>query len=83
VIVDELDRLKEIKDRHVRWRAGYTLSVLDRLLETPTDRARLQAGDVIPGPDGRTRSQVTQNIEFDYRALARTCTGLPTEDPCI
>jgi hypothetical protein len=31
VVVDELDRLKEIKDKQVRWRAGYTLAVLDRL----------------------------------------------------
>lgn len=30
VIVDELDRLKESKDRHVRWRASYTLALLDR-----------------------------------------------------
>jgi hypothetical protein len=27
VIVDELDRLKESKDRWVRWRAGYTLGI--------------------------------------------------------
>ena len=33
VIVDELDRLKESKDKdkRARWRAGYTLAVLDRL----------------------------------------------------
>jgi PIN domain len=33
VIVDELDRLKasKDKDKRVRWRAGYTLAVLDRL----------------------------------------------------
>ncbi len=65
VVVDELDRLKEIKDQHKRWRAGYTLAVLDRLFETPTDRARLQAGAVVPGPDGRTRSQVTIELFFD------------------
>ena len=28
VIVDELDGLKHSKDKHVRWRAGYTLAVL-------------------------------------------------------
>lgn len=31
VVVDELDRLKESKDRQTRWRARYTLAVLDRL----------------------------------------------------
>jgi hypothetical protein len=31
VIVDELDRLKESKEKLVRWRAGYTLAVLGPL----------------------------------------------------
>lgn len=30
-MVDELDRLKDTKDPHVRWRPGYTLGVLDRV----------------------------------------------------
>jgi hypothetical protein len=64
-VVDELDRLKESKDKHVRWRAGYTLAVLDRLFAHSTDRAQLRAGDVVPGPDGRTRSEVTIEIVFD------------------
>ena len=33
--MDELDRLKESSNRHVRWRAGYTLAVLDRRLANP------------------------------------------------
>jgi rRNA-processing protein FCF1 len=33
VVVDELDRLKDSRDKRVRWRAGYTLAVLDRLLD--------------------------------------------------
>ncbi|MFE2091568.1 hypothetical protein [Streptomyces sp. NPDC059460] len=32
-VVDELDRLKESKDRHTRWRADHTLAVLDKLLD--------------------------------------------------
>jgi hypothetical protein len=32
VVVDELDRLKQSKDDHVRWRARHTLEVLDRVL---------------------------------------------------
>jgi len=32
VVIDELDGLKRDRRNHVRWRAGYTLAVLDRLL---------------------------------------------------
>lgn len=39
VVIDELDRLKDIKDRHTRWRAGYTLAVLDRVLSGSTASA--------------------------------------------
>ncbi|WP_327385800.1 PIN domain-containing protein [Streptomyces sp. NBC_01207] len=31
-VVDELDKLKESRNQHTRWRAGYSLAVLDRLL---------------------------------------------------
>ena len=40
VVVDELDRLKDTKDPHVRWRAGYTLGVLDRVCGQVTGPAR-------------------------------------------
>lgn len=36
VVVDELDRLKEVKDRDVRWRAGYTVAVIDRVFAETT-----------------------------------------------
>ncbi len=65
LIVDELDRLKESKDKRVRWRAGYSLAVLDRLFADGAGRARLRAGDVVPGPDGLTRSEVTIELVFD------------------
>jgi len=66
VVVDELDRLKEIKDRHVRWRAGYTLAVLDRLFQTSTAPARLHAaGTLPPGPHGRVRDEVVVELLFD------------------
>jgi hypothetical protein len=65
VVVDELDRLKEIKDRHVRWRAGYTLAVIDRVLEDPRRPGRLRAGDVDAPPGGIARSDVTMEIVFD------------------
>jgi hypothetical protein len=46
VVVDELDRLKESKDRIARWRAGYTLAVLDRLFERRTGMAVLRKPEV-------------------------------------
>jgi PIN domain len=65
VIVDELDRLKETKDKPVRWRAGYTLAVLDRLFAEGTGRARLRPGDMVPGPDGLARGEVTIELVVD------------------
>jgi rRNA-processing protein FCF1 len=76
VIVDELDRLKESKDKWVRWRAGYTLAVLDRSFADGTGRARLRAGDVVPGPNGLTRSEVTIELVFDPPGHVR----LPSND---
>ena len=36
VVVDELDGLKRSSKRDVRWRAGYTVAVLDRVFEHGT-----------------------------------------------
>jgi hypothetical protein len=44
VILDELDRLKESRSGDVRWRAGYTLAVLDRVLGG-SYAGRLRAAD--------------------------------------
>ena len=38
VVIDELDRLKETGQVHPRWRAGYTLAVIDRVLIKPEQR---------------------------------------------
>lgn len=46
VVVDELDRLKEIKDPHVRWRAGYTVGVIDRVFAQSTGPGWLRKGEV-------------------------------------
>jgi hypothetical protein len=46
VIIDELDRLKESKDRDVRWRAGYTLAVIDRVFAVTTAPGWLRKGEV-------------------------------------
>jgi rRNA-processing protein FCF1 len=77
VVVDELDRLKESKDKHVRWRAGYTLAVLDRLFSKSTNPAQLHAaGALPPAPDGRMRGEVKVELLFDPRGHIR----LPTND---
>ena len=41
IVIDELDRLKDSGKDHTRWRAGYTLAVLDDLFWSPTYRPRL------------------------------------------
>lgn len=76
VVVDELDRLKESKDKHVRWRARHTLAVLDQRFEHSAERAPLRGNDVGPGPDGRTPSDVTLELLFDPPGHVR----LPIED---
>lgn len=76
VVVDELDRLKESKDRQARWRSRYTVAVLDRLFEGGTGRARLRKGGVGPGPDGKTPSEITVELLFDAPGHVR----LPIED---
>jgi len=65
IVVDELDGLKQSKDKHIRWRAGYTLAVLDRVFANTTGLARLKAGDVVLGADGLTRSEVWIEMIFD------------------
>lgn len=42
VIVDELDGLKQASKQPVRWRAGYTLAVLDRLFQATPGPATLR-----------------------------------------
>ncbi|MFJ9703372.1 PIN domain-containing protein [Streptomyces fradiae] len=67
-VVDELDRLKENKDKQTRWRAGHTLAVLDRLLDDATARAPHDV-EVLPDPPGHVRLPVTDDEIID-RALA-------------
>lgn len=45
IVVDELDRLKQAGHQHVRFRAAYTLAVLDRLFASATETALLRAED--------------------------------------
>ena len=66
VVVDELDGLKQSKDRHVRWRAGYTLAVLDRLFTRTTGPVRLRAEDLSAvGARDTGGGEVTIELLFD------------------
>ncbi|MEV4058391.1 PIN domain-containing protein [Amycolatopsis sp. NPDC049688] len=77
VVVDELDGLKQHKDRHVRWRAGYTLAVLDRLLQDGKEAARLRDADSeIQRTTGVRRGEVNVEILSDPRGHVR----LPIDD---
>ncbi|WP_331740616.1 PIN domain-containing protein (plasmid) [Streptomyces cyaneofuscatus] len=54
-VVDELDRLKESRaSKHVRWRARYGLSVLDRLLDGTSMLGSVEV-EVLPDPPGHVR----------------------------
>ena len=61
------DGLKKSKDRDVRWRAGYALAVLDRVLgSNPAASARLRAQNLTQLRGGGTPSgEVTIEIVFD------------------
>jgi hypothetical protein len=66
VVVDELDRLKKSKDQHERWRAGYTLAVLDRVCEGSTGRGQLRAAEpVTPPPGEKGHSPIDIELVFD------------------
>jgi hypothetical protein len=67
VVIDELDKLKESRvDKHVRWRAGYTLAVLDRVFASGVAPARLRAEDSSAlRSGGIPRGEVTIELLFD------------------
>ena len=76
VIIDELDRLKESKDKYKRWRAGYTLAVLDRVLAHDSV-GRLREGDFTGMTEGRIpRGEITVEIVLDPPGHVR----LPIDD---
>jgi hypothetical protein len=66
LVVDELDRLKEQSKDHTRWRARYTLAVLDRILRNPTSIATLRESDYSGLDHGEIpRGEITVEIVFD------------------
>ncbi|GAA4102725.1 PIN domain-containing protein [Nonomuraea soli] len=77
VVIDELDKLKESKDRHIRWRARHSLAVLDKLLIQPAEAAILRSADFTPLDNGGIpRGEVTVEVVLDPPGHAR----LPIED---
>jgi hypothetical protein len=60
VVIDELDRLKESKDRHTRWRARHSLAVLDRVLREPKKASVLRHANA-----GQYQGKVTVELVFD------------------
>jgi hypothetical protein len=66
IVVDELDGLKQSSNKHVRWRAGHTLAVLDRLLTDGKGPAPVRHADSSSIDEGKSsRGQVTVEVMFD------------------
>ena len=61
VVLDELDALKESRDRFLRWRAGYSTAVLARCVEGSTLEGWLHA----PGTGGQSAEGVRVEIVRD------------------
>ena len=62
VVVDELDGLKRSGDRHRRWRAAYSLGVIDERVPEPPAPGILTPGEATPP---RIRGDVTLQIVLD------------------
>lgn len=68
LVIDELDNLKRHNDKHVRWRAGYSLAVFDRVLRSTTAPSLLREEnfDVVRDQTGGIpRGQITIEVLFD------------------
>ena len=71
-VVDELDGLKRSKDTKARWRAAYTLAVLDRVLQNSSGPARLRESDFSAlDSGGIPRGEITIELLFDPRGHVR------------
>ncbi|MFJ5886898.1 PIN domain-containing protein [Streptomyces californicus] len=68
-VVDELDGLKQAPKQPARYRSGYTLAVLDRILgEDPSEPGLLKdRDDEVTGPTGHAipRGEVTVEVLYD------------------
>lgn len=66
VVIDELDKRKTVGNDHKRWRAGYSLAVIDRVLQVPTGSGQLRAADFSAlDHGGIPRGEVRVEIAFD------------------
>jgi hypothetical protein len=68
IVVDELDNLKRSKDRDVRWRAAYSLAVIDRVVQNPSRRGQLALEDfsaIDNQTGGIPRGEVTLQLVLD------------------
>jgi hypothetical protein len=66
IVVDELDNLKRSSHKKTRWRAGYTLAVLDRVLPTPTEVGVLRPEDFSAlNEGGIPRGGITIEVVLD------------------
>lgn len=75
-VIDELDVLKESKNPRVRWRSGYTLAVLERIL-SDAGRGTLRPVDMSPLPQtGTFRAETMVEVLFDQPGRLR----LPNAD---
>lgn len=77
VVLDELDNLKQSKDRTQRWRAGYTLAVLERHLTSGVGWASIKEADYSSLDSGGIPSgRVTVEVLYDPPGHSR----LPIND---
>lgn len=66
VVVDELDGQKfKGHDKDGRWRAGYTLAVLERVLPHPAETGVLRQAETSSAVDARARGEITLELLLD------------------
>ncbi|MEU9405127.1 PIN domain-containing protein [Streptomyces sp. NPDC048281] len=66
VVIDELDGLKQTKDPHRRWRAAYTLAVLEKHHSLGASPATIKDEDYTPlDSGGIPRGHVSAEIVYD------------------
>lgn len=79
VVIDELDGLKESKNKHVRWRAAHTLGVLDELFRDGSPSAKLRATrvEILFDPPGHSRLAIEDDEIVDRAAAVQALAYRP------
>jgi rRNA-processing protein FCF1 len=70
-VVDELDNLKQSRDKHLRWRAMYTVAVFDRVAGTSGVGRLREADDTALREDGTPRGEIWIDVLFDMPGHVR------------